>query len=55
ICDESFGIHVTELANFPEIAVKEGDIIIKEFLWDIAQTPDIESMNYNSILDHIQE
>ncbi|KAF0555260.1 putative DNA mismatch repair protein MSH2 [Gigaspora margarita] len=40
ICDESFGIHVAELANFPEIAVK---------------TPDIESMNYNSILDRIQE
>ncbi|RIB23812.1 putative DNA mismatch repair protein MSH2 [Gigaspora rosea] len=86
ICDESFGIHVAELANFPEIAVKlarrkanelevfmkhekdqdekdkcskqeieEGDIIIKEFLRDIAQTPDIESMNYNSILDRIQE
>ncbi|RIB14014.1 hypothetical protein C2G38_2196292 [Gigaspora rosea] len=55
ICDESFGIHVTELANFPEIAVKEGVIIIKQFLWDIAQTPEIESMNYNSILDHIQE
>ncbi|KAF0555261.1 DNA mismatch repair protein MSH2 [Gigaspora margarita] len=83
IYDESFGIHVVELANFPEIAVKlarrkanelkvfmnhqdakdkcskqeieEGDIIIKEFLRDIAQTPDPESMNYNSILDRIQE
>ncbi|CAG8822315.1 8911_t:CDS:10, partial [Gigaspora margarita] len=81
IYDESFGIHVVELANFPEIAVKlarrkanelkvfmnhakdkcskqeieKGDIIIKEFLRDIAQTPDPESMNYNSILDRIQE
>ncbi|CAG8775519.1 43071_t:CDS:2, partial [Gigaspora margarita] len=43
------------LELYQKITVKEGDIIIKEFLRDIAQTPNIESMNYNSILDRIQE
>ncbi|CAB4489452.1 uncharacterized protein OCT59_011139 [Rhizophagus irregularis] len=86
ICDESFGIHVAELANFPDTVVKlarrkekqledvtkhentmeidgkttfskeeieEGSTIIEEFMKEIANTPNIESMDYQSIIERI--
>ncbi|CAI2185182.1 8035_t:CDS:10, partial [Funneliformis geosporum] len=83
VCDESFGIHVAELANFPDTVVKlarrkekqleevtkheekdgeeifpkevieKGSTIIEEFLKEIANTPDIDSMDYKSILERI--
>ncbi|CAG8456480.1 9119_t:CDS:10 [Diversispora eburnea] len=84
VCDESFGINVAELANFPETVVKlarrkanelenfsntdqeakkqcsrqeikEGDMIIEDFLKEIAQTPNTELMDYNSMLNHVQK
>ncbi|CAG8584587.1 940_t:CDS:10 [Funneliformis mosseae] len=83
VCDESFGIHVAELANFPDTVVKlarrkekqleevtkheekddkekfskevieKGSTIIEEFFKEIANTPDIDFMDYKSILERI--